>query len=68
MVMGMDKEFAIAILKAVACCSTRELSCFDCPLWDNKTSKCRPWTDDEVTEAVHTLNGERKDNDNRTEL
>lgn len=60
----MDKEFAIAILKAVACCSTMGLYCCDdCPLWDKEKCNCRPWTDDEVREAVHTLNGERKDND-----
>ena len=63
MVMGMDREFAIAILKAVACCSTHDLSCYECPLFDKETHKCRPWNDDEVVDAVHTLNGERKNND-----
>ena len=58
----MDKELAIEILKAVACCSLPELHCYECPLWDTKKHKCRPWTDDEVRDAVHTLNGERKDN------
>lgn len=53
----MDKELAIDILKAVACCSVRELHCYDCPLWDEKTHRCRPWSDDEVYEAVHVLNG-----------
>jgi hypothetical protein len=62
MVMEMDRELAIEILKAVACCSLPELHCYECPLWDTKKHKCRPWTDDEVREAVHTLNGERKDN------
>ena len=63
MVMGMDRDFAIAILKAVACCSTASLFCYECPLFEKETHICRPWTDSEVTEAVHTLNGERKDND-----
>ena len=58
----MDRDFAIAILKAVACCSVPRLKCYDCPLYDEVTGKCRPWHDDEVVEAVHTLNGERKDN------
>ena len=59
----MDKDFAIEILKAVACCTVRELTCYDCPLWDNKTHRCRPWTEEEASEAVRVLNGERKDNE-----
>ena len=52
----MTITLAIDILKALACCSTTTLTCGDCPLWDNKTSKCRPWTTEEVTEAVMVLN------------
>jgi hypothetical protein len=64
MVMGMDREFAIEILIALACCSVTELHCIDeCPLYDREKYKCRPWTDDEVREAVRVLNGERKDED-----
>jgi hypothetical protein len=59
----MDRDFAIAILKAVACCSTSALSCYECPLYEKETHRCRPWHDDEVVDAVRTLNGERKDND-----
>lgn len=62
-VMGMDRDFAIAILKAVACCSIHGLSCYECPLFDKETHKCRPWQDSEVVEAVRTLNGERKGNE-----
>lgn len=61
--MGMDKDFAINILMAIACCSVRELSCYECPLWSDGTRRCRPWTDDEAVEAVRLLNGERKGND-----
>ena len=44
----MDKELAIEILKAVACCSLPELHCYECPLWDTKKHKCRPWTDEPI--------------------
>ena len=56
----MDRELAIDILKAVACCALPELHCYECPLWDTKKHKCRPWTDDEVRDALHTLDGERR--------
>jgi hypothetical protein len=59
--MGMDREQAIDILKAIACCSLPELHCYECPLWDCKKHKCRPWTNDEVREAVRVLNGERRE-------
>ena len=59
----MDKDLATNILIAVACCTVAELRCYDCPLWDNDTRRCRPWTDDEVRDAVHTLNGERRTDD-----
>ena len=59
----MDKDFAIDILMAIACCSLRELSCFECPLWDDETHLCRPWQDEEVVEAVRLLNKERKTGD-----
>jgi hypothetical protein len=59
----MDREFAIAILVALACCSVVGFHCIDdCPLYDIDKHECRPWTDDEVRDAVHTLTGERKDN------
>ena len=56
----MDRELAINILKALACCSLPELHCYECPLWDTKKHKCRPWTDDEVRDALRTLDGERR--------
>lgn len=59
----MDRELAIEILIALACCSVTKLHCIgDCPLYDIDKNICRPWTDDEVREAVRVLNGERKDN------
>ena len=60
-----DRDLAIELLKAVACCTVRELHCYDCPLYD-ETGRCRPWTDEEVAQAVRTLNGER--NTNETDL
>lgn len=57
----MDRDLAIDILKALACCSNEELTCGECPLWDNSKSKCRPWTDEEVAEAVRVLNKEEQD-------
>lgn len=60
--MGMDREFAVEILIALACCSVTELHCLeDCPLYDREKCNCRPWTDDEVREAVYVLNGERSE-------
>jgi hypothetical protein len=56
----MDRELAINILKAVACCALPELHCYECPLWDTKKHKCRSWTDDEVRDALRTLDGERR--------
>ena len=63
----MDREQAINILKALACCSVTELHCYECPLWDTKKHKCRSWTNEEVCEAVHTLYGERKDNERKAD-
>jgi hypothetical protein len=62
----MDKELAINILIAVAVCSVTGLYCDECPLWGNEKGKCRPLTDDEVRDAVHTLNRERRTDDRET--
>jgi hypothetical protein len=62
MVMGMDKDFAIDILMAIACCSVSELHCFECPLWNDEIDLCRPWQDEEAVEAVRLLNKERRAN------
>lgn len=53
----MTKNLAIKLLKAVACCSTAELTCEECPLYDEHDG-CRPWTTEEVTDAVRFLNKE----------
>ena len=50
----MNKENAKNILMAVACCSLSELSCGDCPLYE-EDGRCRPWTNEEVVEAVRFL-------------
>ena len=52
----MNRELAIDILKALACCTIHQLSCHECPLYDMETGICRPWTDEEVIDAVRTLN------------
>ena len=53
----MTKNLAIQLLKSVACCSTVELTCEECPLYDEHDG-CRPWTTEEVVEAVRFLNKE----------
>lgn len=58
----MDKKRAIDILIALACCSARGLSCEECPMWKPYTDgrlggECKSWTDNDVIEAVRTLNG-----------
>lgn len=58
----MNKDLAIKLLMAVACCSVTELKCYDCPLLE-KDGRCRPWRDKEVEEAVRTLNRERRADD-----
>lgn len=57
----MDKDLAIHILVALACCSIPQLLCYDCPLYDAPNNKCRPWSEEEVAEAVRTLNREQED-------
>lgn len=57
--LTMDKDLAIKLLMAVACCSVTELKCYDCPLLE-KDGRCRPWRDKEIEEAVRLLNGERR--------
>lgn len=52
----MDIDKAIKILMAVACCSTVELHCYDCPLWDKNKEKCNAWNNDDVIKAVSMLN------------
>jgi hypothetical protein len=51
----MENYEAINILKALACCSSNELHCDECPMWSEK-SECMSWTDEDVVEAVRTLN------------
>lgn len=63
---NMEKDYAVEILKALACCSVRRLSCSECPMWeefdDGKLGgKCYGWTDEDVFKAVRTLNGETID-------
>lgn len=55
----MKSNEAIDILKALACCSSNELYCDECPMWNNK-GECMSWTNEDVVEAVRTLNKESK--------
>lgn len=58
----MDRDFAIEILKAVACCSIPGVHCDECPFYVEELKRggeCRAWTDADVVEAVRVLNGER---------
>lgn len=52
----MTKKLAVNLLKAAACCSTYGLSCLECPLYND--GECRPYTDEEIIEAVRFLNRE----------
>lgn len=54
----MKKDEAIKVLMAVACCSTVELHCYDCPMWDKNEANCNAWTNDDVVKAINTLNGD----------
>lgn len=56
----MDRDLAVEMLIALACCSLSELHCDECPLWDERKGKCRPWTTEEVTEAVYVLKKEKE--------
>ncbi len=61
----MNKQEAIDVLIALACCTMAGLSCEECPHYvpdaeedeDVLTSEnnCHAWSDDEVVAAVHTL-------------
>lgn len=55
----MNKQVAIEILVALACCSVPELYCTECPLF-REDDGCRAWRDEEVVEAVRFLNKERE--------
>lgn len=50
----MNKKRAQRVLIAHACCASTKLSCCDCPLLE-EDGRCRPWTDEELVEAVRSL-------------
>lgn len=54
----MTRQEAIEIVTQVACCSCEQLSCTECPLWEEKVEskgKCVPATPKEVAAAVRLL-------------
>ncbi len=51
----MNRDEAVDILMAYACCHVKELICADCPMWVKNKEKCDAWTDDDVVEAVRYL-------------
>ena len=59
----MNKQEAIDILMALACCTVAGLSCEECPRYVPDADEdvllsendCISWSDDDVVEAVHTL-------------
>lgn len=58
----MDKQTALEILIANACCSSLELSCLECPLYtpDQKQNgglHCRDYGDADMVEAVRIMKG-----------
>ena len=56
----MREKAAARALIALACCSVSGLQCDQCPYYDpheaDNLECCRPWTNEEVTEAVSVLN------------
>ena len=46
-----DIPKAVTTLIALACCSSPELSCSECPFY-NADGLCRSWTEEELVEAV----------------
>lgn len=56
----MKERAATKALIALACCSVSELQCNQCPYYNPREADdsecCRPWTNEEVTEAVNVLN------------
>lgn len=61
----MDKQTALEILIANACCSSLALTCEECPLYDPKESddlvSCRDFSDAEVAKAVKVMKGMNSD-------
>lgn len=58
----MDKQTALEILIANACCCSLELSCSDCPLVydqadEDSVEKCRDFGAKELVEAVRVMKG-----------
>lgn len=58
----MTKQEALNVLIAVACCSTAELTCMDCPRCDKgiggeypSEDACEGWNEHEVADAVRVL-------------
>ena len=62
----MNEKLAIELLMAQACCSITGLTCDECPLYREPEYEeefadrlsCRPWTDEEIVEAVRFLKKE----------
>ena len=66
----MTKQEAVNVLIAVACCSSGELTCEECPRCKYTGDEiapsvsdetCAGWDEHEVAEAVKTLRGVRLD-------
>jgi hypothetical protein len=51
----MTKDEAIKTLIALAYCTTTDLHCLDCPMTKNEAC----WCDEDIREAVKTLEGDR---------
>lgn len=59
----MNKDKAIKDLIALACCTVGDLSCLECPRYEEYEDeefggKCLGWTDNDMIKAVKVLNGE----------
>ena len=63
----MDKQTALEILIANACCGNRLLSCEECPCYDPdqedfEQNGCFNYSESETAEAVRVLKGGGADN------
>lgn len=58
----MDKQTALELLIANACCASMGLTCEDCPFYDppeddDDLESCRDFSDAEIVEAVKVMKG-----------
>ena len=55
--MSEVEKRATDVLIALACCSFSELSCRQCPLYNDDFNECMSWDKWDIIEAVDALSG-----------